>query len=202
MTDAWCLMSKVCFFLKALQPQSRVWPEIIHRAPATSALHHRHNAHSLTSSRHDRHGAGQTCTQHCNSIMTARDRWEWHTHSFMLFPSFEIAIKADLIKPVRIIEVCWQGPDTLSFCANVSPEAQGILGYKEVMTETFVEDVNQTWTSCVSWCCMNAYRKQSCIYQSSVHTHLKQLHLSLSRSALVCLRSDLAYDECVLLFFI
>lgn len=69
------------------------------------------------------------------------------------------------------------------------------------MTETFVEDVNQTPTACVSWCCMNAYRKQSCMYQSSVCTYFETVvYLSLSRSALVCLSSDLAYDECVLHF--
>lgn len=78
----------------------------------------------------------------------------------------------------------WQGPDTLSFCANVSPEAPRILGYRGVMTETFARDVNQTPTACVSLCCKNAYRKQSCIYQSSVCSHLKTVvHLSLSRSA-------------------
>lgn len=73
--------------LKALQAQSSIWPQIIRRAPAASALHHCHDAHSLTSS-------GQSWTR---SHKTEWDGREWQTHSFMLFPSFEIAIKADLI---------------------------------------------------------------------------------------------------------
>lgn len=98
-------MSKAWLSLRALQAQSSVWPQTVRRAPATSALHHHHNAHLQTSSRHDRHGAGQSCTQHSNSETTARDGWRWQTHSFMLFLSFEIAIKADQIKPVCVIEV-------------------------------------------------------------------------------------------------
>lgn len=95
-------MSKPWLSLKALQAQSRVWPQIIHRAPATSALRHCYNTHSLTSSRH---GPRQKCTQHPNSNKTLRDGWEWQPHSLMLFLSFEIAIKTDLIKPGCIIEV-------------------------------------------------------------------------------------------------
>lgn len=48
---------------------------------------------------------GGTALQHAATAGKGGDDTHTHTHSFMLFPSFEIVIKADLIKPVCIIEV-------------------------------------------------------------------------------------------------
>lgn len=164
-------MSKSGLSLKALQAQSRVWPQIIHRAPATSARHHCHNTHSLTSSRH---GARQMCAQSYNSNETWRDRWEWQPHSLMLFLSFEIAIKADLIKPACIIEVFREtltgSRYSLFLCKRftTSIENCGIRGS---------HDGGSCWGCkpdvshpCVSWSSMNAYMKQLYMFQSSVCT--------------------------------
>lgn len=166
-----------CLSFKALQAQSKDWPQIICRAPATSALHRRHCAHLLTGSRRDRPGAGQGSAPCSSSAATAGNGWRWQKHSFMLFPSFEIAIKADLIKQVCIIEVFGEtltGSRYSVFLCKRLTRSRGNSGIRGVMTETLVRDVNQTSAACVSWCCMSAYRKQSCICQSSVDTHLKQ----------------------------
>lgn len=113
-------------------------------------------------------------------------------------------IKADLIKPVCIIKV-FMGMLTGSryslLLSDVSPEARGILRRNGVMTETFVSDANQTLTTCVSWSCLKAYRKQSCVYQCSVHNHFKtSLRLLLSRSSYVCLSADFPYEEFIMHF--
>lgn len=122
----------------------------------------------------------------------------------MLFPSFEIAIRADLIKPVCIIEVFREMLTGSRYSHSVETSHQKHREFwdtRGVMAENFAEDVNQTLTACVCWCCLIACRKQSCIYQNSVHTYFKTVaHLSLSRSVLVCLSSDLAYNECILLY--
>lgn len=143
-----------------------------------SALHHHHNTSSHTLQ------TRQNCTQ-CST--TARDGWGWQIHSVMLFLLFEKAIRADVIKPVCITEVFWRNSDRVQthfHSAQMSHQKHQELGYRGVMTETFAKDVNQTPTACVSLCCKNAYRKQSCIYQSSVCSHFKTVvHLSMSRSA-------------------
>lgn len=84
-------------FLRDLQVQSRVWPQIMSRAPATSALH------SVSSSRHE---ARQSCAQSSCSQNSARGQCTWQTQEFMPCPLLEIAIKADSIKILCIIVVC------------------------------------------------------------------------------------------------
>lgn len=126
--------------------------------------HHHHNAYSHSSSRHR---DWRNRTRHFNSDTTGRVGWGWQTHSFMLFPSFEIAIKADLIKPVCIIEAFREMLTGSRYSHSVEMSHQKHREFWDtggVMAETFAKDVNQTLTACVSWCCLNACRKQSCMY--------------------------------------
>lgn len=118
----------------------------------------------------------------------------------MLFPSLEIAIRADLIKSVCIIELCREiltgSRSSLLLCA---PETLGFFGKLGSHDRDFCggckPDVNRL---CVLK--LHAYRKQSRIYESSAHSLETVMHLSLSRSATVCLSTNLAHEEWVLHF--
>lgn len=77
-----------------------------------------------------------------------RDGWGQQMRRSMLFPSFEIAIRADLIKPACIIEV-FQETLTGSRYLRTSP-ARSTGNFGGVATETFARNVNQTPASCVS----------------------------------------------------
>lgn len=180
--------------LKALQAQSRVWPKIICRAPKTSPLHQPHDAHSATSTRYDGHRVTQRRTHHSKGNKTARKGWEWQTYNFISFPSLEIAIRADLIKSVCIIELCREiltgSRYSFLLCA---PEALGF--HDRDFCGGCKPDVNRL---CVLK--LHAYRKQSCIYESSAHPLETVMHLSLSRSATVCLSTNLAHEARVLHF--
>lgn len=192
-------MSKACLSLKALQAQSRVWPEIISRAPATSAVHQHHNAHSLTGSRHDGHGERQNCTQRSYGTKAARDGREWQTYNFMLFPSLEIAIKADLIKPVCIIEVCRETLTGSRHSLSVRTRSTGLFGIPSSHDRDFSWGCKPDVSPPV---CSDAARmliRNNIAYTRAWHPHLKQsCILSLSSSALVCLITDLAQEVCVL----
>lgn len=143
---ALCVMSKAWLTVKTLHLQSRSWPQTIPRAPATSALHRHHNALSHSSS-------GRVfffLTQGSNG--SKRDGWGWQTHRSMLFPSFEIAIRADLIKPASIIEVFQETLTGSRYLCTRPARSTGNLG--GVATETFARNVNQTPASCVSHECL------------------------------------------------
>lgn len=146
---AMCVMSKAWLSVKTLHLQSRVWPQTNPRAPATSALHRHHNALSHSGSGHLFYFLF-FCTRGSNG--SKGDGWGWQTHRSMLFPSFEIAIRADLIKPACIIEV-FQETLTGSRYLCTSP-ARSTGNFGGVATETFARNVNQTSASCVSPECM------------------------------------------------
>lgn len=86
------------------------------------------------------------------SNSSKRDGWGWQTHRSMLFPSFEIAIRADLIKPACIIEVFQERLTGSRYLRTSAARSTGNFG--GVATETFARNVNQAPASCVSHECM------------------------------------------------
>lgn len=119
-TDPHTVAEAWCVSLQALQAQSRVWPQSIRRAPAPSA------PLPLRPRTWDGRGA-------------------WWVEMTQAFLSFEIAVEADRIKPVCIIEAFGETLTGSRYSHVASHQKhRGFRDTGGATTETLAEDVNQT----------------------------------------------------------